>query len=157
MVRFSSRWLVAPAAAVGVIAILFAEPSDGRRTESGIEAVAASTDPTEMARGRESARIIEIFAVRITYKESLVKQLVDGKTTLCAAAEEFLRLNREVPSTLNMIRLQYSNVTEEEAVTLNVLDFVLQRLEPGAVQNAVLARLGAEFRKQYGHAAQNLP
>jgi len=156
MFRFSSRWLVIPAAAIGVGAILFAEPSDGRRNDTDNDQVLAATDPVAHAQAREANRVNEIFAMRINYKEKLVYQLIVGQTTLDLVAQEFLRLNREVPATLKTIRMQYPKASDEEGAALNVIDFILQRIVTPEQHTTVLARVGAEFRKLYGHDSQNL-
>ena len=156
MVRISTLWLVLPAAAFGLSAILFADPSDGRRNDSGIERSAAAADPEQRIRDRDSAKTREIYALRFDYKVKLLQQLIAGQTTLDAVAEEFLRLNRDTPSTLLAIRLEYPDVADDEAAALNVLDGVTQLTEPGDRRNAALARLGTEFRQHYGHEWKRL-
>ena len=151
MVRISTRWLILPAAALGLSAMLFADPSDGRRSDSEIERSAAAADPEQRIRDQDSTKTREIYALRFDYKVKLLQQLIAGQTTLDAVAEEFLRLNRESPSTMLAIRLEYPNVADDEAAALNVLDGVTQMTESGDRRIAVLARLGAEFQKRYGH------
>ena len=151
MTRISTRWLALPAAALGVSAMLFADPSDDRRSDSEIERSAAAADPEQRIRDRDTTKAREIYALRFDFKVKLLQQLIAGQTTLNAVAAEFLRLNRDTSSTLLALRLEYPDVADDEAAALNVLDGVIRLTEPGDRRNAVLARLGAEFHQHYGH------
>jgi len=149
MIRFSSRWLVVPAVAVAVVAVVFAEPRNDVIQANDLEHPTAPSDPTEREAARLHQQKQEMFTLRISYKESLINHLIVGKTTLEAVADEFLRLNRETPITLAMIANQYPDCNDEEASALNAIEYARMRVD-FETGDAVIERLKAEFRKLYG-------
>lgn len=149
MIPIPSRWFIVPGVAVAVVAVLFAEPKNGPVRDTGLETPAVSSDPSEREAARYHRERQQMFAQRIDYKESLMNDLIAGKTSLAAVADEFLRMNRDLPITMTLLVVQYPDCSDEEVSARNVMEFVRMRID-AETGEAVLARLKAEFRTLHG-------
>lgn len=96
------------------------------------------------------------IAERIALKESLVTELIEGRTTLAAVAERFHKLNRDVPACMSAVRMKYPEMSDDERMTMNVLDFVKVRDLTPTQLDAVLGRLNTEYEQMYGHGSLSL-
>jgi hypothetical protein len=117
------------------------------------EAPGADFDDIEATR-RDLDRQVAVMAERIQTKELLIRDLVDGKTTLREVAEKFHKMNAEFPACMSVIRARYPDVPDEERMARNVLEFVHLQDMPAAELKAVETRLGAEFYQAFGHKQQ---
>jgi hypothetical protein len=147
---FLARWLTIPAAAVTVAVVLTADPGEGRATDAADGWPEYTDAATDEYRQRLDDRQRQILA-RVLHKEALVTALIEGRTTLAAVADEFLRLNRDYPITLEMVRLQFPGETDEEKHAYNVIAFARRGGLPAARKAEILARLAREFEALFGH------
>lgn len=85
---------------------------------------------------------------RIAVKEELIMNLISGRATLAATAAQFTTLNVAYPAYMNVIRISYPGITDEEKMAQNVMDFSWGRLncEPAWRKFGILVRLNAEFQ-----------
>ena len=100
---------------------------------------------------RDLDRQVAVMTERIQTKELLIRDLVEGKTTLREVAEKFHRMNAEFPACMSVIRARYPDMTDEERMARNVLEFVHLQDLPADQLKAVEARLGGEFYQVFGH------
>jgi hypothetical protein len=105
----------------------------------------------DRAAGADLAVRTHAIAERIALKESLVTELIEGRTTLAAVAERFHELNRDVPACMTAVRMKYPDTPDDERMALNVLDFVRVRDLTPTQAEAVFARLDAEYEQTFGH------
>jgi hypothetical protein len=144
MSRFPVSLLTAITALAAVAAILTADPKEAATAAAN---PGAANDPNV---ARLNTRTYE-FAIRIAYKDSLIRELVAGRTTLARVSDEFLRLNEEEPVELRVVRERCPGSGDEEKSAHNVLGFVLQLRLPADEEARVLDRLGREFADRFGH------
>ncbi|AWM41686.1 hypothetical protein GobsT_72270 [Gemmata obscuriglobus] len=97
----------------------------------------------------ESARLSaedDTVLNRIAVKESIVRELIEGRATLTEATDRFAQLNAARPQALNAIRFAYPGTTDREKTARNVISFALGRT-PAAARAALSERLEAEFQQ----------
>ncbi len=149
MFRFSMPWLIAPIAAAAIAAVLIASPGPGQPPSLDGEP-AIGPDPEVAAVRRQLDAKQEEVRRRIAYKEGLIDRLVDGQTGLGEATAEFLRLNRDNPPCLEVIRQTCPGSSDEEKTAYNVLEYVRVRPLSADQKARVLARLQRELEQRYG-------
>lgn len=84
---------------------------------------------------------------RIEIKESLVRQLIAGQTTLAEVTNLFLVMNQSRPGYMAVIRVTYAGSTDEEKTARNVIGYAaaeMSRVNPEQ-QAEVLGRLECEL------------
>lgn len=144
MTRLPVPLLTVLTALAAVAAILTADP------DFAVEAAATRPVPTEAAVAALNNRTYEI-AARISYKESLVRELVAGRATLAQVSDEFLRLNEEEPAMMLVLRGSYAGSGDEERSANNVLGYLRQLRLPADEEARLFDRLGREFADRFGH------
>jgi hypothetical protein len=141
MNRIPAHWLTIPAAAAVAAALTTTAP----------EPADADPAPEQTALSRDLDDRLRTAKLRVEYKEELIGRLVGGRLTLDEVTGEFLRLNREYPQALAVVRLYHRGSGDEEKTARNVLAYVRCRPLPADAKARVLARLEREFESRYGH------
>lgn len=92
---------------------------------------------------------------RLELKAYLIADLVDGRTTLAAATDQFLALNRDHPAVMTLVRRNHSTVGgDRETTARNVIAYAGQYLSPSpGRKQTVLRRLHAEYAHQFPASA----
>lgn len=149
----SVRWLTVPAVATAVYAILTADPTARSDHEGvaggGSDAAAVAPDPETRDTHRRLAAKLDAVVARMHYKERLVDELIAGRADLMSVADEFLRMNREEPECLAILRRHFPGETDREVAARNVIDYVAPRVKP-ADRAAIRQRLDREFFVTFG-------
>lgn len=140
MSRFLSTALTILTSLTAIAAILAADPQGAADAAQG----AASHNPALDAQTYH-------IAARIAYKESLIRELIAGRTTLARVSDEFLRLNEEEPTTMNVLRTSYPGSGDEERSAHNVLEYVHHLRLPAGEEDPLFTRLDREFADRFGH------
>jgi len=85
---------------------------------------------------------------RIAVKEDLITNLINGHATLAATVAQFTTLNVGYPTYMNVIRISYPGISDEEKMAQNVMDFSWGRLnsEPPWRRFGILVRLSGELQ-----------
>lgn len=83
---------------------------------------------------------------RMAVKESLVAELIAGRTTLAEVTARFTDMNATRPDYVASIRATFSGTTDLEKSARNVIDYALARV-PVAERAAFAARLEAELQQ----------
>lgn len=86
-----------------------------------------------------------------SYKDRLLDDLVAGRTTLAAVADEFLRVDEDDPTVLAATMRKYAGGDDRDKSARHVLDLVRERLPDGADTSDVLGRLRAEYAAEFGY------
>ena len=89
----------------------------------------------------------ETIRRRITLKESLVDNLVDGHTTLTAVIEGFTQLDQERPDYVPSLLATLPGQSDQEKILRNILNYVELRLQPGPKREEFIDNLQREFRQ----------
>ena len=150
-----SKWVYLPVAAVAAVGAatlsypggLLAAYQDFRDTPELRERVEAA----ERVNADIDARTA-VVADRISVKETLVANLIDGRTTLDAVAGQFRQLNADDVS-LNVLRTRYGHLPADELAARNVIDYASTRLFGKPTRSAVLAHLDRQYTARFGHRA----
>lgn len=145
MPRITFQSVTVVAAIVGGVAILAGDPL-GSSASGGT----ATPDAATVAALNERTHQI---ATRIAYKDSLMRELIAGRTTLTDVAAEFLRLNQDEAVNMSVLRQQFPCGNDEERSACNVIQYLYQRGLPAAEEARVLGRLEDEFARNYGHTS----
>jgi hypothetical protein len=146
-------------------ALMFLHSSD--RLDAAYRVTTAGLDPTEdqlspsnlpvvemeeiEATRRELDRQVAVMAERIKTKELLINDLVQGKTTLREVADKFYQMNIEYPACMSVIRSRYPDMSDDERMARNVLEFVRLQDMPKDQLKIVEDRLMQEFYQAFGH------
>lgn len=137
----SVRWLTVPAVATAVYAILTA----------GSDAAAVAPDPETRETHRRLAARLDAVMARMHHKERLVDELIAGRADLMTVADEFLRMNREEPECLAVLRRHFPGGSDREVAARNVIEYAAPRVKP-ADRVAVRQRLDREFVVTFGRS-----
>jgi hypothetical protein len=140
------RWLIAPGVGLMVTAIVVANPSAPEKIVTEWK----SDDPEIVATQRKMDTQQHELAQRMMYKEVMITDLLAGKCTLAEVSDEFLRMNRELPSALTVIRSKYPAKSDEELSALNVLDYVNERLTREKHDPACVVELHKQYFARFG-------
>ena len=89
---------------------------------------------------------------RIAIKESIVIELIFGRTTLAEATEQFVALNSARPTYLDELRNAFPGATDQEKFARNVISFAVSRVPPHE-RPALSSRLETELRQMIAGAA----
>ncbi|MFO0852149.1 MAG: hypothetical protein U0871_26830 [Gemmataceae bacterium] len=150
----SVRWLTVPAVAAAVFAILTADPAArSAREGDGCEPdpAAVAPDPETREAHRRLAAKLDAVVARMHHKEWLVDELIAGRADLMTVADEFLRMNREEPQCLAVLRRHFPGGSDREVAARNVIEYVAPRVKP-ADRVAVRQRLDREFVVTFGRS-----
>ncbi len=110
----------------------------------------------DQATGSNLSIRTQAIAERINLKEALISELIDGRTNLREVSGRFLELNQDVPACMNAIRAKYPELSDDERITMNVIDFVRVRDLSPEKQTEVRTRIAEEYQQMYGHRHQIL-
>lgn len=83
---------------------------------------------------------------RIAIKESIISDLIAGRTTLADATERFTVLNEARPDYLTTVRDAFPGSTDQEKFARNVISFAVARVGPHE-RAALSSRLEAELQQ----------
>lgn len=151
----SFRLLALPAAVAAALAVTTLNPTTlaGAETLSQSELFAAADDPELSAVNQTLDQRLEAVAARTAYKEDLVDQLLAGRATLAAVADNFLRVNAESPECLAVMRMHFPGTDDRETSARNVIEYAHQRVAP-ADWPAIARRLTGEYQAVFHHAPE---
>lgn len=88
----------------------------------------------------------ESVARRTALKDAIVQDLAEGRLDLVQAAKQFYSLHESPTYYLEILHSQYPNMTDEECICRNTIDYASTRLEDRPDGREVLGRLEREFR-----------
>jgi hypothetical protein len=143
-----SRWLIVPASALLIVAVVMAKP--GSREEVSDDEWKNADPETRAIRDQMDSKQQSV-SQRIAYKEALITELIAGRTTLHEVSQEFLALNREVPSAMFVLRWKFQVESDEEVSALNVIDFVTDRVSYKRLDPRILQDIEQQFIARFGH------
>jgi hypothetical protein len=83
---------------------------------------------------------------RIAIKDTIITDLLAGRTTLSDATDRFTELNEGRPRYLAALREAYPGATDQEKFARNVISFAISRVAPEE-RAAVSSRLETELRQ----------
>jgi hypothetical protein len=149
MNRLTIRWLAVPTVGLAIFSILAGDP---RETVAGRELDEEHPELVAIRSDLEAQHAH--IATRVTYKEALILRLIEGEASYAQTIDEFLRLNREHPPILAIIRMRYPVGSDEEKTAQNVLEYVRGRVPADGSGDRLLARLEREFEARFGHAPE---
>jgi hypothetical protein len=143
------RLLFVPAVLAGVVAVAFAANPAWARS-AGLDVWNAAELAREkeevIEQGRELAAVDDEICRRIAVKEAVVRDVIDGRTTLADATAQFMALNEPYPANLRMIRETYPGSTDEEKTARNVICYTLGRVDDPDERDWVAHRLQEELQ-----------
>ena len=84
---------------------------------------------------------------RIEVKDAMIQNLIAGRTTLAEVAAQFLALDENRPTYMNVLRSNNPGATDEEKMARHVIDYTFPSLgKESLIQKAaVMVRLEAEL------------
>lgn len=91
---------------------------------------------------------------RIAIKESIINELLAGRTTLADATDQFVALNEARPDYIETIRNSFPGTTDREKFARNVIAFAIPRVPPDE-RAALSSRLEVELQQMLAAGATN--
>jgi hypothetical protein len=88
----------------------------------------------------------ESIARRLAAKEAIVEELASGRLDLVHAAAQVGDLNGARPDFVSLLRSHYPNLTDEECILRNTIEFAQARIGDRVDGPEVIARLERELR-----------
>lgn len=85
---------------------------------------------------------------RIELKDSLIAELVAGRTTLADVTSQFLVLNESQPTYMEVIRLQFRGATDRERIARNVIAYAAIELGRSKLMERMLVVARLEYELQ---------
>jgi hypothetical protein len=101
---------------------------------------------------RELSEQSEVVLRRIAAKDTIVADLIAGRTTLARATERFAVLNAGQPEYMEAIRATFPGETDQEKCARNVIAFARMRV-PAEQRDALESRLEAQLHEMLGSLA----
>ena len=141
------RCLVVAVVAVPFLSLALANPTWAKTAGLDVWNIQSAERELAVATRTQQRLAADGVAVlnRITVKETLIDEVIAGRTTLADAAAQFLALGSDSPVYLAYLRNVYPNGTDDERAALNVIDYATQRVEDPAERDAIACRLLAEL------------
>jgi hypothetical protein len=88
---------------------------------------------------------------RLALKAVIAQDLIDGRTTLPSAVDQYTELNHSAPEVMSTLRVAYPHKSDVEIVGRQVIVFAAGRLEEGSSQREEFrCRLESELRDLLG-------
>lgn len=106
--------------------------------------------PEDHARNAELSLQAAQLQDRIYYKEALILELLAGRSNLIEVAHEFSELNRELDTSMNVMRSRFPQCSEEELIACNVILFAEAHDMSGFNREMVLSSLYYQYREIFG-------
>ncbi len=91
---------------------------------------------------------------RIAVKESIVSELIAGRTTLAEVTAKFIELNATRPGYVDAIRMSYPGATDLEKSARNVISYALARA-PDGTHDALSRKLEAELEQMIARSGSH--
>jgi hypothetical protein len=89
----------------------------------------------------------QLICRRTSEKDAIVEEIVNGRIDLVRAAALFYHLHESQPNFVALLREHYPDLTIEECLCRNAIDFTATRVEDRPEGRAVLAQLEWEFQQ----------
>lgn len=140
--------LLTAAVLAGAFAVLACHPTLARSLGADVWNV-PSLNAQFRAASDESERLNaedDTVLSRISRKEAVVRELLEGRATLAEATDRFIQMNAARPQAMEAVRFNYPGTTDREKTAHNVIYFALGRT-PAADREALSRRLEAELHE----------
>ncbi|MCI0704888.1 MAG: hypothetical protein L0241_27835 [Planctomycetia bacterium] len=134
--------------------LMFADPTWAKSLGVDVWNMPALQQETRDADAHHAELDIENAALlrRIEVKETLIRDLIEERTTLTEVTAQFHEMNVVRPQYMVVIRVSFPGDTDEEKMARNVISFALPRVEPEK-REALERRLEAELQQMLATSA----